>query len=492
MKLWPSSLRGRLILTVLITLILTQALFFLTVSQTLMHVQRNERAQQMARQIGFMRPAIERQPDLPLDAVLMPTAFRARGAPSGTDLEAPPTIAPTIVRSPLPLPPHRIAVSVTATPPPDTGDTPLLTLMRESVPDVAQVSYREADGFGVWVQGPMRAYTLESWTPLENGRFLRIISEQTPELRAPLQALPLFDLAIRGLIGILLALIITTWIVKPLARLTRAADDTMPARGPLSMGKPIEVAREPIEIARALHAFERMRVRIGAMVAERTTMLTALAHDLRTPLTRLMLRLEMSSDATLRDEATRDCAKMHDLISRTLDYLKSAEQGKDNEIVDINTCVARAVASLGDDAGERVRVRAHDRVHAHGSLWGMERLFANVIENGVKYGTRCDVDVSRSATHALIDIVDYGAGVPAEALKRLTEPFYRVDQARNLDHGGSGLGLSIAENLVRTYRGELVVENASTSTHRATRAQEGSAPSGLLVRISLPLAARGT
>jgi signal transduction histidine kinase len=478
MKLWPQTLRGRLILTVLFTLVLTQLGFLATVAQALSHAQRSERLQQMARQISFIRPVLERQPSVPLDTVLVPTAF----APRATIADAAPTalaLKPPN-NSSLPLPPVRISVMVTTQLPPLDGDDDLLATMRETIPDIAQVRYTETNGSFITKMTPHRPYTLESWTPLDQNRFLKITADQLVELRAPLTALPLFDLVVRGGIGIALALLITTWLVKPLTRLTQAADGTMPTRGNVNMGTPIEIRKEPVEIARALDAFERMRGRIGAMVAERTTMLTALAHDLRTPLTRLMLRVEMSSDAALRDEATRDCTKMHDLITRTLDFLKSAEQGNNVESVNVEVAIRRAVSSLGGDASQYVHIAPAKPALVRANAWGVERLFANVIDNAIKYGKRADVTITRGETHAEITVADYGSGVPAETLSKLAAPFYRIDSARNLDNGGAGLGLSIAENLARAYQGEISFANA---------AAKNAGPSGLTVLVRLPLTA---
>jgi signal transduction histidine kinase len=476
MKLWPQTLRGRLILAVLLTLLLTQLGFVFTVAQTMSYVQRSERLQQMARQISFIRPVIERQPDIPLDAVLVPTAFMARSDITDRTFTAP---IRRVDSSPL-QPPVRISVMVTATAPPETGDEDLLTTMRASIADIAQVRYTETGQSIMSKLTPHRSYVLESWTPLDQGRYLKISADQTAELRSALTALPLFDMVVRGAIGIALALLITTWLVRPLTRLTQAADGTMPTRGNVDMGTPIEMRKEPVEIARALDAFERMRGRIGAMVAERTSMLTALAHDLRTPLTRLMLRVEMSSDSALREEATRDCTKMHDLISRTLDYLKSAGQGTNVESVNVEIAIRRAVASLGGDAADHVHIAKAMPAHVRANAWGVERLFANVIDNALKYGKRADISIAQRETHAEITVADYGSGVPAETLGKLTAPFYRVDSARNLDNGGAGLGLSIAENLARAYQGEISFANAAANN---------AGPSGLTVQVRLPLTA---
>jgi signal transduction histidine kinase len=219
----------------------------------------------------------------------------------------------------------------------------------------------------------------------------------------------------------------------------------------------------PTEIAHTLAAFDRMRVRIGAMVAERTTMLTALAHDLRTPITRLMLRLELSKDEKLRDEAYRDCEKMQHLISRTLDFIRSSEQGASLGVLNLNNVVAQVLAALPAEEAQRCAVdMPAESANVYANEWGVERAIANVIDNALKYspaGSAVEISVLANPNTVSVVVKDLGPGVPAELISKLREPFFRVDTARNIDEGGAGLGLSIVDNLIRLYGGEIVIEN---------------------------------
>jgi signal transduction histidine kinase len=503
MRLWPRSLRGRLILTVTLTMIVTQLVLLVGASQAFGRFRRAERVEQMARHVLFIKPIIEKQNEIPHD-VLMPDFGRrhdvrssiAKIAPqesnsiaigsehSSTAVEPPPI-------GPAPFRPRRLnsAFMITNALPPEQGDAELLAKIRETIPEVQQVIYEEKS---TWlIVGPNPPYELAVWTKLGNienssgaARYLKTMVDKPADAHRPFIIFPVYELLLRGGIGVLLALLITSWIVKPLARLAEAADDTLPS-GDTKSGVPlIQTKQEPAEIAHTLAAFERMRRRISSMVVERTTMLTALAHDLRTPITRMMLRLELSSDARLREDAVRDLTKMQTMIARTLDFLRSAEQGQHISKVNLRSAINAAVASLGADAAARVTVRdidAQQAAHIMANSWGIERMFANVIDNALKYGEHAIVQISVDDRYATISITDNGDGVPAGSLARLKEPFYRVDTARNLDEGGSGLGLSIVDNLVRTYGGEWSIQNA---------VGDGNIERGLIVEIHLPLAER--
>jgi signal transduction histidine kinase len=497
MRIWPRSLRGRLILAVTLTMIVTQLVLLIGASQTFGRFRRAERAEQMARHILFIKPLVEKQNDIPHD-VPMPESQRSpRDTRFGNTKVAPQESnsasiesqhsSVAIEPSPFRLNRPNSAFTITNKPPPEQGDAELLAKMRETVPEVQQVIYEEKNEGLIAV--PNQPYALAVWTQLGNennsgaARYLKTVIDKSVDAHRPFALFPVYELLLRGGIGVLLALLITGWIVKPLARLAEAADDTLPSGDTKSGVSLIQAKQEPIEIAHALAAFERMRRRISSMVVERTTMLTALAHDLRTPITRMMLRLELSSDARLRDDAVRDLTKMQTLIARTLDFLRSAEQGQHIGKIDLRSAIEAALASLGSDAVAHTVVRGETaQIMANG--WGVERMIANVLDNALKYGSRANVEIMQDDKYAKVTITDHGGGVPEASLARLKEPFYRVDAARNLDEGGAGLGMSIVDNLVRAYGGEWSIRNASAAetNHR------GDSALGLIVEIRLPIA----
>ncbi len=497
MRIWPRSLRMRLILVLTLAMVATQVIVFFAVAEFFGREQRTERAMQMARLITFVKPRVEAMTDVVLD---QPLALRRRRPPAvdeaGRDDRAPrPLSGPEAPRGPgepgtrmPPLEPGArpppgedakfrgprdfprtsrdlTSITVTATLPDGEGDADIVSAMRTAVPEVVAATYRESTDW--FKRGPNRPYAIEVWTQLGPNRYLktvfdetRITAERHGDERSAFATL---DLLLRAGVGVVLALVIMGWISKPLSRLADSADATLP-NGELRPGAArFDPHDAPTEISHTLAAFDRMRVRIGAMVAERTTMLTALAHDLRTPITRLMLRLELSQDEKLRADAYRDCEKMQHLISRTLDFIRSSEQGASLGVVRLDHVMAQVLSALPAEDAQRCTLdMPADGVAVYASEWGIERAIANVLGNALKYSpkdTPVGIIVKPTDHHVSIRVLDSGPGVPADMISKLREPFFRVDAARNMDDGGAGLGLSIVDNLVRLYGGDVMIEN---------------------------------
>jgi signal transduction histidine kinase len=497
-KLWPRSLRTRLVLVLIVAMLVTQAIVIVAVAQLFGREQRIERAQQMARFVSFIKPRVEALGEVKLDEPLNlrpgrprmpPPEFRSAPGDHSIPPHKPPPDGAERTRTGSFSPRERIEISVTAKPPPGTGDLELLAVMRGAVPETVAILYEDTTP---WPQvGPRRAYEVTTWVELSPGRYMkaRLDESRTNVLSTDNRVFPILDIGLRISVGIALALLITGWIAKPLTELADSADATLP-NGELKPGaRRLSIHEVPTEIANTLAAFERMRLRIGSMVQERTTMLTALAHDIRTPITRLMLRLELANDPKLRDEAYRDCEKMQELITRTLDFIRSTSEGTQGSevLVDVDAALAQVVAVL--PPVDQARVRFAQPRHAQeppprlvrGNALGIERALANVIENGLKYGGADGVEIAvenaapvNGTAQLAVSVRDRGPGVPPDTLNRLREPFYRVDGARNLDEGGAGLGLSIADNLMRAYGGEMEITN-----------RDGG---GLAVTLKLPLA----
>jgi signal transduction histidine kinase len=482
----------RLILSVTLAMVVTHVLVLLALAEMFSREQRADRAAQMARLLAFIKPRMEAVPELPLDQPLSPPSFERSHRLKMAEAAQMPALAPSSAqfkdnppvdyREQGQRPPLRElpTMMLTKNLPDGEGDVELLTRIREVVPEVVRVAYTD---LAPWPGlGPERWYRIESWTRLSNGLYLQMVVEATAQpgerrFEKP-SAFATIDIGLRIAVGVLLALLIMGWISKPLARLTDSVDATLPS-GELKPGvAPFRVEDAPTEIAHTLAAIERMRQRIGAMVAERTTMLTALAHDLRTPLTRLMLRLELATDTQLRADANRDCQKMQTLISRTLDFIRSSEAGVSIVAVDVSTLVARICAALPSADATRVRHgTALGRVYA--SEWGLERALANLIDNALKHTppiAAVEIHCAQHGEMTHVIVRDHGRGVPAAALQLIKQPFYRADTARNIDDGGVGLGLSIVDNLARAYGGEMQIYNHP----------EG----GLVVTLVLPRAPR--
>jgi signal transduction histidine kinase len=465
----------------------TQLIVFAAVAELFGRELRLERIQQMAQMIGFLKPRIEALADVPVNVTLTPQMLFGGLNPATIDSTPQPTAISTQafrLPSASSLPAAFPSVMVVTELPALVSDTEITPLLRESVPELLLVSYRD---LGAWPRvGPRRAYRMEAWTKLDQNRHLKTVLDDSQTQGEGVfrhGAFPLFDIFMRLTVGVLLALLITSWIVKPLNRLAESADATLPS-GEMRPGiAPINIEGAPTEISQTLVAIERMRTRIASMVAERTMMLTALAHDLRTPITRLMLRLAMSKDTALREQAYRDCEAMQSLIGRTLDFIRSNDSSANVTPIDINEVLSRLLEAMPAQSRARI-VFTGEAPAILANTWGVERMFANVIDNALKYSspnTPINVKITSNNQWASIEVIDCGTGVAPDNLAKLKQPFFRVDTARNQDddEGGAGLGLSIVDNLARIYGGGIEITN---------RCDGVDTVSGLIVRIWLPIA----
>jgi signal transduction histidine kinase len=254
-------------------------------------------------------------------------------------------------------------------------------------------------------------------------------------------------------------------LTAPIGRFAQAAEQL--GRDPRET--PLELSG-PAEIGRAAAAFNQMQDRLRRYVEHRTAMVGAMAHDLRTPLARIRFKIE-SLSAEAREPIARDIAQMEQMISAALVFVREASQHRTRELLDLSSvlqCVVDSAALVGAD----VKIVSAEPLVVHADGLALERLFANLIDNAVKYGRRARVKVYREAQSAVVDVADSGRGVPAAELERVFEPFYRVEPSRSPETGGMGLGLSVARSVARAHGGDIELINGR----------------GLTARVRLPLA----
>ncbi|MFN0024948.1 MAG: sensor histidine kinase [Parvularculaceae bacterium] len=221
-------------------------------------------------------------------------------------------------------------------------------------------------------------------------------------------------------------------------------------------------------------AFNSMQTDLRKLVSERTVALAAIAHDYRTYLTRLRLRVDDIPDEQQRDKAIEDLDQMSALIDDTLLYATINEAPRDLEAFDA-TALVRDVCDRMTEIGVRLTFAVGEEpAMVQASKPSLRRAVANIIENAGKYGDIAHVAIGRTGDDVVITIADEGPGVPADARARLTEPFYRLESSRSRQTGGSGLGLAIARALIEALNGRLVFGDS-----------EGG---GLCVEIAVPAA----
>ena len=223
----------------------------------------------------------------------------------------------------------------------------------------------------------------------------------------------------------------------------------------------------PADIRLLIAAFNAMRDRLVATLAEKDRMLGAIGHDLRTPLASLRLRIETHDDAGERARMADTIAEM----SQTLDDIMSLAQvgrSRENAVrVDLAAMVDAIVEDLRDLGGD-VSFEPSARVAIALRPVLTRRAIRNLIENGLKYGTQVVVRVRADGTDAIVEIDDIGPGLPPEDLARVFESFTRLEGSRNRDTGGAGLGLALARGIVRDQGGDIVLANRSPVGLRAT------------------------
>jgi two-component system, OmpR family, sensor kinase len=256
-----------------------------------------------------------------------------------------------------------------------------------------------------------------------------------------------------GIIVVLpLAMLFSLRISRPVRTFAAAADRI----GAGLDDAPVPVVG-PTEIRQAAVAMNEMQARIAQFVQERTALVGAIAHDLRTPLSNLRFRIA-NSDAETRTSAEEEIRRMEQLISSTLDYVDGEGRPMMAEPLDLGSLLLTLTDECRD-RGAEVELTARERMTLRGDLIRLRRLFTNLIENGLKFGQRVEVAYRRDGDDAVIDIIDDGPGMASEDLPRAFDPFFRGEPSRNRSTGGIGLGLAIAEAAARAHGGTIVLRN---------------------------------
>lgn len=222
-----------------------------------------------------------------------------------------------------------------------------------------------------------------------------------------------------------------------------------------------------IEMRRASYSFNQMQMQLRRLVENRTRLLAAISHDLRTPLTLLRLRAENIERTEDRDKILATIAEMDAMIGATLAFAKDDAAAEPRQRTDLGALLASIVDNMAD-TGLPVELESNGAVIVECQPGALKRALTNLLDNAVKYGKRAHVALQTSEHRAQITIDDEGPGIPEEDLARVFQPFYRVEASRSRETGGIGLGLAIALSIVQAHRGELMLANRREGGLRAT------------------------
>ena len=269
---------------------------------------------------------------------------------------------------------------------------------------------------------------------------------------------------------VLLSILVARWLSRPIRTVADAVGRLTP--GTASAVVPEAGPREVRELSAAFNAMQR---RIDDLIERRTHALAAVSHDLRTPLTRLKLRVEELPDPALAAAMTRDIGDMEQMIDATLSYLRGDSQAEPVRPIDL-VALLDTIVDDARDAGYDCTLSGPPHVVVDSRLVGLKRAFSNLVGNAVRFGGKVAVGVALHADHVEVTIDDDGPGIPEESLAAVMEPFVRLETSRNRETGGVGLGLTIAKANIVSAGGTLSLANLPAG--------------GLRVRVTLPVRQR--
>lgn len=297
------------------------------------------------------------------------------------------------------------------------------------------------------------------WIPLRGGGWFSVTVEDLP-------IAGLGRLALRLLLVAIVVAPISFWAARRLSAPLAAFAEAAETLG-VDSGAPPLKERGPRELRTATRAFNRMQERLKRFIDDRTRMLAAMSHDLRTPLTRLRLRAEFVEDPEQQLKMLAELDEMTAMVDATLAFAREEARREDARRLDLGELVA-SVCDDAVDANQDVTFEPAPRCEILGRPMALRRAIANVVGNGVKYAGGARVRVGAQDAEFVIEIDDDGPGIPEDEHERVFAPFYRVETSRSRETGGTGLGLAVARSIVHAHGGDIRLANRKGGGLRVT------------------------
>lgn len=465
MRIWPRSLRGQVLLAVLAALLVAQVVGLVISVGSRERALREARITEAVDSAAALVLVLDRTPPhlrRPLLRAAEAPLTRHRLAPRPAVTVSDPALSPYLARLG-----GAIAVPVQARirfdaaprsgwrgPPPrhahsdndnndsDNGDSDV---------DEDDIPRRERDFRRFAVERGVTGEALRLSLPLADGSWLNsTVGFQRPDPMLPRLSVLSFILSALA-IGAVLWVVLAR-LLGPLRRLSMAAEalgrgeaETLPVTGPSEM--------QALTVA-----FNQMQERLHRLVQDRTQMLAALGHDLRSPLTALRLRVEMLEDDDDRERMTASLDEMQEMVEQTLAYARGVWSAEGVEAIDL----AALVGDLAEEAraaGCAVDWPGAPPLGLRARPVALRRALRNLLDNACRYGQRARISLTADADHARLVIADDGPGIPEDALARVFDPFVRIETSRSRETGGTGLGLSIAQGVLRAHGGTITLAN---------------------------------
>lgn len=254
-----------------------------------------------------------------------------------------------------------------------------------------------------------------------------------------------------------ISLMIAAWygaklLSRPIQRLSDAAE-----RLSENLDSPPLDESGPREARQAAHTFNLMQQRIREQVQQRARMLGAVSHDLRTPLSRLKLRLEKIDDDKLQGQMRQDLNDMIGMLDATLTYLHEQRTSEALQMMDVQALV-ESLCENAQDQGADVQVSGHC-APLQVQPMALRSCINNLMDNALRYAGQAHIELQDQREHLLIRVIDHGPGIAADKREAVFEPFFRLEGSRNRNSGGVGLGMTIAREAAQRQGGQLNLED---------------------------------
>ena len=267
-----------------------------------------------------------------------------------------------------------------------------------------------------------------------------------------------------GLLLIMIAIVFLKNQTRPIVKLAQAAES-------FGKGEFIKEFRPSgaKEIRQAAYEFDKMRKRITIQLHQRSEMLSGISHDLRTPLTRLKLQLSFLKQQDLAKKMGDDIEEMERMLNEYLEFARY-QKNEETETANVNDVIKNIVEKYQDN---KININLEENLKINMRLNSFKRCIMNLIDNGLSYGKKVEIFSKKKLNNIIIFVDDDGPGIPEKERQNVIKPFYRIDKSRGQNKAGVGLGLSIANDIIRAHGGNLSLEKSPLN--------------GLRVKVSLPL-----
>ncbi len=460
-RLLPRSLKGQLILLTLVGLLLSQAAGFVFILNDQKSRMKSEWLHNIFTRVATVRDVIELTPGELHSKILRTSSTWA--LKFSIDSEP-------LSRSNEETQSEAVQQELTKVFGDRAGEVDITILMSST-----EEPYLEAIFEGLWRDinrtlspershvpaAPARPTYANVSVPLKSGLWLNV--NVTPRGGGP-HASPLLvqfaTMAAISAVGILLVL----------GRLTQPLKELAQAAAALGRGELTAKLEEkgPREVLDTIRAFNDMQERLSRFVLDRTKMLAALGHDLRTPITTLRLRAEFIEDEEVRQKILQTLDEMFEMAEATLSFAREEAAQEKTRLVDVGALISTVCDDL-TDTGFPVECADTGSFTIRCRPSGLKRAFRNILENAVAYGLRARVFIEhRRGGDVAVSIDDDGPGIPCHDMERVFSPFVRLENSRNADTGGVGLGLAIARSIVRNHGGDITLQNRPEGGLRVT------------------------